>query len=133
MVESDPAQAKVFDDKNNNKQPDGDEGFNIAKATDIKFVDQPDLTYLVATKDTEVTFDGKDAKGKPIYLELSYKNGDKTESKIMTLEDLMKDTENIKVTPANGTKDKIENQTHDLVGKAIDVKLVNAQIGRAHV
>lgn len=126
MVESDPAQAKVFDDKNNNKQPDGDEGFNIAKATDIKFVDQPDLTYLVATKDTEVTFDGKDAKGKPIYLELSYKNGDKTESKIMTLEDLMKDTENIKVTPANGTKDKIENQTHDLVGKAIDVKLVNA-------
>lgn len=124
MGESDPTPTKVFDDKNNNKQPDRDEGFNIAKATDIKFVDQPDLTYLVASKDKEVTFDGKDAKGKPIYLELSYKNGEKTESKIMTLEDLMKDIEHIVVTPANGTKDKIENQTHDLVGKAIEVKLV---------
>ena len=126
MGESDPTEAKVFDDKNNNKQPDRDEGFNIAKATDIKFVDQPDLTYLVKTKETEVTFNGKDAKGKAIYLELSYKNGDKTESKIMTLEDLMKDTENIAVTPAKSTKDKIENQTHDLVGKAIEVKLVKA-------
>lgn len=126
MGESDPTQTKVFDDKNDNKQPDRDEGFNIEKATDIKFVDQPDLTYLVATKDTEVTFDGKDAKGKPIYLELSYKNGEKTESKIMTLEELMKDNANIAVTPAKDTKDKIENQTHDLVGKAIDVKLVKA-------
>ena len=126
MGESDPALAKVFDDKNDNKQPDRDEGFNIAKATDIKFVDQPDLTYLVATKDTEVTFDGKDAKGKAIYLELSYKNGKKTESKIMTLEDLMKDTENIKVTPANGTKDKMGNDPATLVGKNLEVKLVNA-------
>lgn len=124
MGESDPTPTKVFDDKNNNKQPDRDEGFNIEKATDIKFVDQPDLTYLVKTKDTEVTFDGKDAKGKAIYLELSYKNGDKTESKIMTLEDLIKDTDHISVTPANGTKDKKENQTHELVGKAIEVKLV---------
>ena len=126
MAESDPTPATVFDDKNNNKQPDRDEGFNIEKATDIKFVDQPDLTYLVATKDTEVTFDGKDAKGKAIYLELSYKNGDKTESKIMTLEELMKDTTHISVTPAKGTTDKKENQTHNLVGKAIDVKLVKA-------
>lgn len=126
MVESEPTVAKVFDDKNDNKQPDKDEGFNIAKATNIKFVDQPDLTYLVATKDKEVTFDGKDGKGKPIYLELSYKNGDKTESKIMTLEDLMKDTENISVTPEKDTKDKIENQTHNLVGKKLEVKLVKA-------
>ncbi len=125
MGESDPTPTKVFDDKNDNKQPDKDEGFNIEKATDIKFVDQPDLTYLVPTKDTEVTFDGKDGKGKAIYLELSYKNGKKTESKVMTLEDLMKDS-NVEVTPANGTKDKIENQTHNLVGKAIDVKLVKA-------
>ena len=124
MGESDPTETKVFDDKNNNKQPDRDEGFNIAKATNIKFVDQPDLTYLVKTKETEVTFNGKDGKGKPIYLELSYKNGDKTESKIMTLEELMKDTENIAVTPAKGTKDKIANQTHDLVGKNLEVKLV---------
>ena len=126
MGESNPTEAKVFDDKNNNKQPDKDEGFNIAKATDIKFVDQPDLTYLVKTKDKEVTFDGKDAKGKAIYLELSYKNGDKTESKIMTLEELMKDTTHISVTPANGTKDKIGNDPANLVGKAIDVKLVKA-------
>ena len=135
MGESNPTEAKVFDDKNNNKQPDKDEGFNIAKATDIKFVDQPDLTYLVAAKDTEVTFDGKDGKGKPIYLELSYKNGDKTESKIMTLEDLMKDNANIAVTPAKDTKDKIELDKeqkegaiteHNLVGKAIEVKLVKA-------
>ena len=125
MAESDATPAKVFDDKNDNKQPDRDEGFNIEKATDIKFVDQPDLTYLVPTKETEVTFDGKNGKGKAIYLELSYKNGEKTESKIMTLEDLMKDTKNIAVTPANGTKDKIENQTHELVGKAIEVKLKN--------
>ena len=125
MGESDPTTAKVFDDKNDNKQPDRDEGFNIAKATDIKFVDQPDLTYLVKTKDTEVTFNGKDGKGKAIYLELSYKNGKKTESKIMTLEDLMKDNEHIAVTPANGTTDKKENQTHELVGKAIEVKLKN--------
>ena len=125
MGESDPTPTKVFDDKNDNKQPDRDEGFNIAKATDIKFVDDPDLTYLVKTKDTEVTFNGKDGKGKPIYLELSYKNGEKTESKIMTLEDLMKDTTHIAVTPENGTKDKIENQTHELVGKAIEVKLKN--------
>ena len=125
MGESDPTPAKVFDDKNDNKQPDRDEGFNIEKATDIKFVDQPDLTYLVKTKETEVTFDGKDAKGKAIYLELSYKNGEKTESKIMTLEDLMKDTEHIAVTPAKGTTDKKENQTHELVGKAIEVKLKN--------
>lgn len=124
MGESDQTSTKVFDDKNDNKQPDRDEGFNIAKATDIKFVDQPDLTYLVATKDKEVTFDGKDGKGKPIYLELSYKNGDKTESKIMTLEDLMKDTENIAVTPAKSTKDKIGNDPANLVGKAIEVKLV---------
>ena len=126
MGESDPTPTKVFDDKNNNKQPDRDEGFNIEKATDIKFVDQPDLTYLVATKETEVTFDGKDAKGKAIYLELSYKNGDKKESKIMTLEELMKDTTHISVTPANGTKDKIGNDPANLVGKAIDVKLVKA-------
>lgn len=126
MGESDPTPAKVFDDKNNNKQPDRDEGFNIAKATDIKFVEEPDLTYLVKTKDTEVTFDGKDAKGKPIYLELSYKNGDKTESKIMTLEDLMKDTDHIAVTPAKGTTDKIGNDPANLVGKAIEVKLVKA-------
>lgn len=126
MGESDPTEAKVFDDKNDNKQPDRDEGFNIAKATDIKFVDQPDLTYLVKTKETEVTFNGKDGKGKPIYLELSYKNGDKTESKIMTLEDLMKDTEHIAVTPAKGTTDKKENQAHDLVGKNLEVKLVKA-------
>lgn len=124
MGESDPTEAKVFDDKNDNKQPDRDEGFNIAKATDIKFVDQPDLTYLVKTKETEVTFDGKDGKGKPIYLELSYKNGKKTESKIMTLEELMKDNANISVTPANGTKDKIGNDPATLVGKAIEVKLV---------
>lgn len=124
MKESDPTPATVFDDKNDNKQPDRDEGFNIAKATDIKFVDQPDLTYLVATKDKEVTFDGKDGKGKPIYLELSYKNGDKTESKIMTLEELMKDTDHIAVTPANGTKDKIGNNPANLVGKNIEVKLV---------
>lgn len=125
MVESDSTEAKVFDDKNNNKQADRNEGFNIAKATDIKFVDQPDLTYLVASKDKEVTFEGKDGKGKAIYLELSYQNGKKTESKIMTLEDLMKDTTHISVTPENGTKDKIENQTHELVGKAIEVKLKN--------
>ena len=124
MAESDPTSTTVFDDKNNNKQPDRDEGFNIEKATDIKFVDQPDLTYLVATKDKEVTFDGKDAKGKAIYLELSYKNGDKIESKIMTLEDLMKDTTHISVTPENGTKDKIGNDPANLVGKVIDVKLV---------
>lgn len=123
MGESDPTPTTVFDDKNNNKQPDRDEGFNIEKATDIKFVDQPDLTYLVATKDTEVTFNGKDGKGKAIYLELSYKNGDKTESKIMTLEELMKDTTHISVTPANGTTDKKENQTHNLVGKNLEVKL----------
>lgn len=123
MGESDKTPAKVFDDKNDNKQPDKDEGFNIAKATDIKFVDQPDLTYLVPTKDKEVTFDGKDGKGKAIYLELSYKNGKKTESKIMTLEELIKDKEHIEVTPKNGTTDKKENQTHDLVGKAIEVKL----------
>lgn len=126
MGESDPTPTTVFDDKNNNKQPDRDEGFNIAKATDIKFVDQPDLTYLVPSKDKEVTFDGKDGKGKAIYLELSYKNGDKTESKIMTLEDLMKDTEHIAVTPAKGTTDKKENQAHDLVGKNLEVKLVKA-------
>lgn len=124
MGESDPTPTTVFDDKNDNKQPDRDEGFNIEKATDIKFVDQPDLTYLVPTKDTEVTFDGKDGKGKAIYLELSYKNGDKTESKIMTLEDLMKDTDHISVTPAKGTTDKIGNDPANLVGKAIDVKLV---------
>lgn len=124
MGESDPTPTKVFDDKNDNKQPDRDEGFNIEKATDIKFVDQPDLTYLVASKDTEVTFDGKDGKGKAIYLELSYKNGEKTESKVMTLEDLMKDTKNIAVTPANGTKDKIGNDPANLVGKSIEVKLV---------
>ena len=123
MAESDATPAKVFDDKNDNKQPDRDEGFNIEKATDIKFVDQPDLTYLVPTKETEVTFDGKNGKGKAIYLELSYKNGEKTESKIMTLEDLMKDTKNIAVTPANGTKDKIGNDPASLVGKAIEVKL----------
>ncbi|EFM24576.1 thrombospondin type 3 repeat protein [Peptoniphilus duerdenii ATCC BAA-1640] len=127
MGESDQTPATVFDDKNNNKQPDRDEGFNIAKATDIKFVDQPDLTYLVKTKETEVTFNGKDGKGKPIYLELSYKNGDKKESKIMTLEDLMKDTENIAVTPAKSTKDKIGNDPANLVGKAIEVKLVNVK------
>ena len=126
MGESDPTPTKVFDDKNDNKQPDKDEGFNIEKATDIKFVDQPDLTYLVPTKDTEVTFDGKDGKDKAIYLELSYKNGDKTESKIMTLEELIKDTTHISVTPANGTKDKIGNDPANLVGKAIDVKLVKA-------
>ena len=126
MGESDPTPAKVFDDKNDNKQPDRDEGFNIEKATDIKFVDQPDLTYLVPKKDTEVTFNGKDAKGKAIYLELSYKNGEKTESKIMTLEELMADTDHIAVTPANGTKDKKENQAHDLVGKNLEVKLVKA-------
>lgn len=125
MGESDPTPAKVFDDKNDNKQPDRDEGFNIEKATDIKFVDQPDLTYLVASKDKEVTFDGKDGKGKAIYLELSYQNGKKTESKIMTLEELIKDTTHISVTPANGTTDKKENQTHELVGKAIEVKLKN--------
>ena len=125
MAESDPTPANVFDDKNDNKQPDKDEGFNIEKATDIKFVDQPDLTYLVKTKDTEVTFNGKDGKGKPIYLELSYKNGEKTESKIMTLEELIKYTTHISVTPANGTTDKKENQTHELVGKAIEVKLKN--------
>lgn len=125
MGESDPTEAKVFDDKNNNKQPDRDEGFNIAKATDIKFVDQPDLTYLVASKDKEVTFDGKDAKGKAIYLELSFMKDGKRESKVMTLEELIKDTKNISVTPENGTKDKIENQTHELVGKAIEVKLKN--------
>ncbi|PWL97500.1 MAG: hypothetical protein DBY04_06225 [Clostridiales bacterium] len=125
MEESDPTPATVFDDKNDNKQPDKDEGFNIAKATDIKFVDQPDLTYLVKTKDTEVTFEGKDGKGKAIYLELSYKNGEKTESKIMTLEDLMKDNANISVTPANGTKDKIGNDPATLVGKNIEVKLKN--------
>ena len=125
MGESDPTEAKVFDDKNNNKQPDRDEGFNIAKATDIKFVDQPDLTYLVASKDKEVTFDGKDAKGKAIYLELSFMKDGKKESKVMTLEELIKDTKNISVTPENGTKDKIENQTHELVGKAIEVKLKN--------
>lgn len=124
MGESDPTPTKVFDDKNDNKQPDRDEGFNIEKATDIKFVDQPDLTYLVKTKDTEVTFKGKDGKGKPIYLELSYKNGEKTESKIMTLEELIKDTTHISVTPANGTTDKKENQTHNLVGKNLEVKLV---------
>ena len=124
MGESDATPAKVFDDKNDNKQPDRDEGFNIEKATDIKFVDQPDLTYLVKTKDTEVTFNGKDGKGKPIYLELSYKNGEKTESKIMTLEELIKDTTHISVTPANGTTDKKENQTHNLVGKNLEVKLV---------
>lgn len=125
MGESDPTPAKVFDDKNDNKQPDRDEGFNIAKATDIKFVDQPDLTYLVASKDKEVTFDGKDAKGKAIYLELSFMKDGKKESKVMTLEELIKDTKNISVTPENGTKDKIENQTHELVGKAIEVKLKN--------
>ena len=125
MEESDKTPTKVFDDKNDNKQPDKDEGFNIAKATNIKFVDDPDLTYLVKTKDTEVTFNGKDGKGKAIYLELSYKNGEKTESKIMTLEELMKDTKNIAVTPAKGTTDKKENQTHELVGKAIEVKLKN--------
>ncbi|WP_311376640.1 Ig-like domain-containing protein [Anaerococcus lactolyticus] len=126
MGESDPTPTKVFDDKNDNKQPDRDEGFNIEKATDIKFVDQPDLTYLVPTKDTEVAFDGKDGKGKAIYLELSYKNGEKTESKIMTLEELMTDTENISVTPANGTKDKIGNDPANLVGKKLEVKLVKA-------
>lgn len=126
MGESDPTPAKVFDDKNDNKQPDRDEGFNIEKATDIKFVDQPDLTYLVKTKDTEVTFNGKDGKGKPIYLELSYNNGEKTESKIMTLEELIKDTTHISVTPANGTTDKKENQTHNLVGKNLEVKLKKA-------
>ena len=137
MGESDKTPTKVFDDKNDNKQPDKDEGFNIAKATDIKFVDQPDLTYLVATKDTEVTFDGKDGKGKPIYLELSYQNGKKTESKVMTLEELMKDEykDSISVTPENGTKDKIELDKeqkegaiteHELVGNAIAVKLVKA-------
>ena len=126
MVESDPTTTEVFDDKNDNKQPDRDEGFNIAKATDIKFVDQPDLTYLVKTKETEVTFDGKDGKGKPIYLELSYKNGEKTESKIMTLEELMEDTEHISVTPANGTKDKIGNDPATLVGKNLEVKLKKA-------
>ena len=126
MGESDPTPTTVFDDKNDNKQPDRDEGFNIEKATDIKFATQPDLTYLVPSKDTEVTFDGKDGKGNPIFLELSYKNGDKTESKIIPLEELMKDTTHISVTPANGTKDKIGNNPANLVGKAIDVKLVKA-------
>ena len=135
MGESDPTPTKVFDDKNDNKQPDKDEGFNIAKATDIKFVDQPDLTYLVASKDTEVTFDGKDGKGKAIYLELSYKNGEKTESKIMTLEKLMEDDVNISVTPAKVEKTTYNDQydaegkakqNATLVGKNLEVKLVKA-------
>lgn len=137
MGESDPTPTKVFDDKNNNKQPDKDEGFNIEKATDIKFVDQPDLTYLVAAKDTEVTFDGKNGKGKAIYLELSYKNGDKTESKVMTLEELMKDEykDSISVTPAKDTKATYNNQydakgnaleNASLVGKKLEVKLIKA-------
>ena len=135
MGESDQTVAKVFDDKNDNKQPDKDEGFNIAKATDIKFVDQPDLTYLVKEKTTEVTFDGKDGKGKAIYLELSYKNGEKTESKIMTLEKLMEDDVNISVTPAKVEKTTYNDQydaegkakqNATLVGKNLEVKLEKA-------
>ena len=126
MEESEPAETTVFDDKNNNKQADKDEGFNITKATDIAFSEEPDLTYLVEKKEDLVTFDGKDAKGKQIYLKLSYKDGNDTVERIMTLEELMKDTEHISVTPANGTKDKIGNAQANLVGKKLEVKLVKA-------
>ncbi|MFP5528236.1 Ig-like domain-containing protein [Peptococcus simiae] len=78
-------------------------GFKVEKATSIKFVEEPNLTYLVEGKDANVQFVGKDGHKKAIYLELSYEFAGKPVSKIFTLEELMKDTDNIEVTPAKDT------------------------------
>ena len=126
MAESDATPAKVFDDVNNNKQPDRDEGFNIKKVTTIEFVNQPDLTYFVKTKETEVKFDGKDANGNTIYLNLSYTNGDKTESKIMSLEDLMKDKD-VTVAPETTTTTYAAEYEGNHEAKA-EAKLVGKKI-----
>ena len=136
MAESDATPAKVFDDVNDNKQPDRDEGFNIKKVTTIEFVNQPALTYFVKTKDAEVKFDGKDANGNTIYLKLSYKNGDKTESKIMSLEDLMKDKD-ITVTPEKTTTSYAaeydDNHTAKTEAKLVGKKIVVSLKDKADV
>lgn len=126
MAESDSTTTKVFEDADNDGIPDNKQDFDITKATKIEFVEEPDLTYLVDKAETEVTFQGKDGNGRDIFVKLSYKNGDKELEKIYTLAEL-KDKENVTITPALGTKDKITNDSHSLIDNKLSVALKNGE------
>lgn len=126
MAESDSTTTKVFEDADNDGIPDNKQDFDITKATKIEFVNEPNLTYLVASADTEVTFDGKDGNGRDIFVKLSYKNGDKELGKIYTLAEL-KDKMNVTITPSLGMIDKITNDSHSLIDNKLSVALKNGE------
>lgn len=117
----------VIDDMDQDGNDDSKQGFNISKATKIEFYEEPNLTYLVKEKTTEVTFDGKDAEDNEISVKISYEENGKTLSNVYKLSELnTKDFEGIvEITPAIGTKDKIGNNPANLVGKNLVVKLKN--------
>ncbi len=115
----------VIDDMDQDGNDDSKQGFNINKATKIEFFAEPKLDYLVPSKDTELTFDGKDAKDNEISVKISYEENGKTLSNVYKLSEL--NTEAFKgiveITPAIGTKDKIGNNPANLVGKNLVVTL----------
>lgn len=128
----------VIDDMDQDGNDDSKQGFNINKATMIEFVDQPNLTYLVKDKTTEVTFDGKDADKREILVKISYEENGKPLSNVYKLSELLtgNDKDKITVEPATGNTTKTSYSTDyedngtvkltaKLAGKNLVVKLKN--------
>ena len=126
----------VIDDMDEDGNDDSKQGFNIAKATKIEFYEEPNLTYLVKEKTSEVEFNGKDADKKEISVRISYEENGKTLSNVFKLSELLvgNDKDKITVEPAIGetTKTSYNGEYEDngnvkttakLVGKNLVVKL----------
>lgn len=126
----------VIDDMDEDGNDDSKQGFNISKATKIEFYEEPNLTYLVKEKTTEVTFDGKDADKREISVKISYEENGKPLSNVYKLSEIKEDKykDIISIEPSIGTKDKKELddaqstypnaiKAHNLVGKNLVVTL----------
>ena len=100
----------VIDDMDEDDNDDSKQGFNISKATKIEFYEEPNLTYLVKEKTSEVEFNGKDADKREISVRISYEENGKTLSNVYKLSELKEDKykDIISIEPAIGTKDKKE-------------------------
>lgn len=112
---SDPTEAIVKEDKDNNGTPDNEQGFDITKAAKIEMVSDPNkMDYLVMKQDGTVPFE---AKG--MLVRVTDKAG---KEKLYTAEELAADTTNFIVAPANGDNLTIE-ANHD---KKVKVTLKTA-------
>lgn len=129
--ESAPSAPKaVIDDMDQDGNDDSKQGFNINKATKIEFYEEPNLTYLVKEKTTEVTFDGKDADKREISVKISYEENGKTLSNVYKLSELKEDKYKniISIQPTIGTKDKKELDTEQKEGAITEHKLVGKNL-----